>query len=88
MMKNASFQANAALERKKDRREREVASAQQQVKSMTSLLATAEQNLGGDLQTTTVKAATYIKPFKRTKKKLKVATPALSDLSKAYTDHL
>ena len=74
MMKTALSQANAALEREKDRRELGVASAQQQVQSR---LATAEQNLGGDLQTTTVKAATYIKPFKRTKKKLKVATPAL-----------
>ena len=76
MMKNASFQANAALERKKDRREREVASAQQQVKSMTSLLATAEQNLGGDLQTATEKATKYKNRFKWINKKLKVATPA------------
>ena len=53
MMKTTIFQANAALERENDRRERELASAQQQVESLTSRLATALQNLGGDLQTAT-----------------------------------
>ena len=44
MIKTAIFQANEALQREKDRREREVASAQQQVESLTSRLATVEQN--------------------------------------------
>ena len=65
-----------------------MALAQQQVESLTSRLATAEQSLGGDLRNATENAAKYKKRFKRTNKKLKVNKPALEYFSKVSKDHL
>ena len=55
---------------------------------MTSRLAAAEQNLGGDLQAATAKASKYKKRFRKADKKLDTARLALEDMSKTYQDRL
>ena len=86
--KTAIFDANVALEHEKDRQIRESVIARQQVKTLTSILAAAEQSPGGDIQAVTAKEYKFKKHLNNIDKKLGVTKTALEDLSKSYLGHL
>ena len=58
------------------------------MESLTSRLAAAEQNPGGDLQAATDKTSKYKKRFRKVDKKLGTARIALENMSKTYKDRL
>ena len=87
-LKTALLETKADLERETDRRNRKSASAQQQVKMLTSRLAAVKQNSSSDLQAATGKAAKYKELFNQFDNQLGVAKTELEHLSKSYQGHL
>ena len=83
-LKTALSEAERKFKQVEDRRIRESFVAQQQVEALTSRLAAAEQNPGGDLQASTYKASKYKKRFRKADKKLDTARIALENMSKTY----
>ena len=72
-LKTALLEAERKFKQAEGRRIRESFIAQQQVETLTSRLAAAEQNQGGDLQAATDKSFKYKKRFCKYYKKLDTA---------------
>ena len=87
-LKTALLEAERKSKQVEDRRFRESFIAKQQLEALTSRLAAAEPNSGGDLQAATSKALRYKKIFHRVDKKLDKARLALEDMSKTYQARL